>query len=1274
MLIVGSAVSKMESFFIITLLLSIVCPSLSEEYYVVAEGGVSCPNGLMCRDLNYYVNQSEVYFTSNTTLTFLQGTHALDQDSPVVIRGVTNITLQGLGVLEDGIDSTVVISCKNRPSGFFLRDFDNVVLLGLTIVDCGFRLTQPQINSIAQQFNISQYNFDYAISFEGSFSILLLNGVHTVIEDFSIHNSTGYGLATANVYDLEITSSIFSGNNFKCNYSLNIFSIVGGNIRLAYIDSTVCPRESGNVLMRNVSLSFGKNCGSNRVINDRKLFELAKTGGGLAVLTTSSKCGEVVFDFQDLDVFGNTGMIGSNIFVEGLAMTMRFDRITCSNGIGGFGGNGIVIYVTQSLSTEAAATELVISNSDFVDNRFGAGGIAAGFYLAVYASKFYDKVTLESCFFSENAAFSILTVAKYNDVTEQTLKLNLLDVRLYDNGVAISSGDGNFVGAIVLVNCECFARGLEVVNTYYTGIEMLSSTITFTGNNLIQNNTHTNGGGMVLLRRSRVLFRPPTVVSFLNNSADGYGGAMYIPQDIVESYVGPCFYQIDDPTQSTTPNVIIRAVNNSAGITGSFVSGGNLGQCYVVGTSPVSFVRQHLVSYKYLLTFIQPVVNSSDNYFISSAPVGVAMCQPNGSIDFNDLFITHPFEFYQGRSFNISIATISENQGLAPGTAIINVCNCTDFDTCLECYNNEDYIYNFTRTTMNRCTNISITLTGNMYTQSLAILLSTSNSVPYLFRYPLLLLLNSSNCPPGFSKYDICDCEEAISDIASCDIQSDTITTNNTVWIGYDNTSDCILYSDRCPEDFCRNNRNSTFNIIDSPDLQCANNRSGVLCGQCAEGYSLMLGSNECGLCPNDNHLSLLLVFGVAGVALVVLLIVLNLTVSMGTINGLVFYANIVKINEDRLFEYDPSKPYVLRQFISFINLDFGLPSCFYNGMTPYVKAWLQFVFPLYIWFIMIVIMLLSRQFTKLSKLIGNNVVKVFATLLLLSYTKIIRAIGVALASETVSCNNGEQHLLWRYDGNMNYGSTEHVILVVFALLLLLFLVLPYTLLLISIPFIARLFSLIRCRFLWIKPFVDAYAGPFQRTHQFWPGMLIVARILLTIIKNVVADDITSLYLTIFCVIFFLAIAIDLHGPYEKNYLNVLESWFLVNLLGLCVLGLRDSTVTVGSIVSVSLVLITFVGIIVLHLCWFFRDHFSKHFNKCRMEEGEESVVGVDKNKELIMSVNSDFTRSASPLQDSGNSEGSSGAVPTSVVKVSRRKATFSRYRDSILNSFDSRS
>ena len=75
-----------------------------------------------------------------------------------------------------------------------------------------------------------------------------------------------------------------------------------------------------------------------------------------------------------------------------------------------------------------------------------------------------------------------------------------------------------------------------------------------------------------------------------------------------------------------------------------------------------------------------------------------------------------------------------------------------------------------------------------------------------------------------------------------------------------------------------------------------------------------MLGSNACSKCTNT-YLLLIPVFIVVGIVLVVLIIVLNLTVSVGSINGLLFYANVVKLNETVLFP-NGSIP-VISQFIS---------------------------------------------------------------------------------------------------------------------------------------------------------------------------------------------------------------------------------------------------------------------------------------------------------------------------------------------------------------------
>ena len=78
------------------------------------------------------------------------------------------------------------------------------------------------------------------------------------------------------------------------------------------------------------------------------------------------------------------------------------------------------------------------------------------------------------------------------------------------------------------------------------------------------------------------------------------------------------------------------------------------------------------------------------------------------------------------------------------------------------------------------------------------------------------------------------------------------------------------------------------------PDTQCAMNHTGTLCGGCRKGFSLALGTNTCLPYENNSSLGLLVFFALSGILHVVFIKLLSMTVSQGTINGLVFYANIV--------------------------------------------------------------------------------------------------------------------------------------------------------------------------------------------------------------------------------------------------------------------------------------------------------------------------------------------------------------------------------------------
>ena len=143
----------------------------------------------------------------------------------------------------------------------------------------------------------------------------------------------------------------------------------------------------------------------------------------------------------------------------------------------------------------------------------------------------------------------------------------------------------------------------------------------------------------------------------------------------------------------------------------------------------------------------------------------------------------------------------------------------------------------------------------------------------------LLLTLNGTqSCPPGLSLENrSCVCDQVLQKYTNqCSIINGlgqiTRLSNDTFWVGINDQSDVLILHPHCPFDYCVNDT-VVFTLNDT-DLQCANNRSGYLCGSCKEGYSLALGNFQCvenSMRCTNNYLSLLIVFAVMGVALVFL-------------------------------------------------------------------------------------------------------------------------------------------------------------------------------------------------------------------------------------------------------------------------------------------------------------------------------------------------------------------------------------------------------------------
>ena len=293
------------------------------------------------------------------------------------------------------------------------------------------------------------------------------------------------------------------------------------------------------------------------------------------------------------------------------------------------------------------------------------------------------------------------------------------------------------------------------------------------------------------------------------------------------------------------------------------------------------------------------------------------------------------------------------------------------------------------------------------------------------------------------------------------------------------------------------------------------------------------------------------------------LLLVLRLTVAAGTVNGLVFYANIVAVNSAIFFKPQTANiptgliANALSVFIAWLNLDLGIEACFYNGMDAYVKTWMQFAFPLYVWALVGMIVVGSYYSGRVASIFGSNPIAALSTLFLLLYAKLLRTVIAALSYTSLEYPNNSLIAVWLYDGNIRYLSGKHIPLFTAAIVYLILLFLPYTVLLIfSQCFQAKsqlkIFSLINGRY--VKPFLDAYHAPYTNKHRYWTGLMLLLRFVLFLISAVNALGDPSVNLLAIATAAILTLPTILGCRIYKTWsLGLLETSFFINLAILAV-------------------------------------------------------------------------------------------------------------------------
>ena len=423
-----------------------------------------------------------------------------------------------------------------------------------------------------------------------------------------------------------------------------------------------------------------------------------------------------------------------------------------------------------------------------------------------------------------------------------------------------------------------------------------------------------------------------------------------------------------------------------------------------------------------------------------------------------------------------------------------------------------------------------------------------------LSEMPEMFYVQIKPCPMGFtlqSDKKACYCDPLLNNdemsITSCDVNDETILRPANSWISAVTVNNSHSYnvSSQCPFDYCL--PYSSHLNLSNPDSQCQFKRSGVVCAQCQQGLSTVLGSSNCKQCSNF-YLLLIIPIAIADVVLVMMLFTFDLTVTNGIINTLIFYINIISINYS-LFSFDSNSPdYTI---LSLLNLDLGIETCFYDGMDGYTKMWLQLLFPSYLMIIAFTLIIGSRHSSKLRRLTANRVLKVLATLFLLSYTKTLLTVCQVLFFFSSVTHLPSKHItiFWSADTGVELFGAKFCILYTVCLLVFIILLIFNALLLFPR-------TLSRCKFInYFKPLLDAYFGPYKLKYVFWTGLQLSMRSCSFGLSSVIRSA------SLFSGAVLVGIMLCMHGlvhPFKSRFKNIQESVVLFDLSAVYVTALYN--------------------------------------------------------------------------------------------------------------------
>ena len=1190
-------------------------------------------------DLEQYLcnttwNSKYLMFSLNSSINFTL--------SHGIFCQVTSNQTNKIDIHSDSPTEWVTITCVNNDTSEFppqsrrgLAFFNiTVTLERLIFKDCGTYLTTLRDTAIVDYLNSSSlyYTSSHAAA-------LVFVHCQVKMSQVNIYYSYGFAMIGVNLYN----SSIDNVNMSNSILSLEIFKSnnvsIGSGLLLHYMDINNTFQEENSVFqvydvhINDAYFSYNIDYNTNSCITDTYYNKHPSSSdgsnpivnaAGLTILYTQQSNGQVSVYITESQFVQNFGSFAGGMFVLQY-QTFAVTNTTIINTVFYHNINfepchgAAIVFYWYSLhlpKNQENFTPLYFFNTSFIKHQgisqwpestldYGAvyiGIVTPGF---VHLDIRFNECKFQENFVANTGACLYASVYKYIDNINNisiTLESTIATKNSQYTGIPFVSSAGIFyfhrIDKVDITGNSNFS------NNYGSVISSKDSNIYLSGDLTFDNNHAMSGSAIHLLGNCQLHFMSEIIARFTNNWAQIVGGAIHAEGAKIHD---KCVIQID-----AYINQIVFS-DNEAKRAGSSIYAQPIFSCYINNSKYVETLNESMAYYNQHFTFINNISNTT-LFTFSTIP----QCLKE--------YIRTPLrQIFPGQEIYYCISALDALDRNVYSTIAINIVrnysqpNIPKTTKLWLSYDDQEQLIQ----EGTNCTTISVTVHTNDQFNIIDGMIVFS-----LYHQPKILTksVKIHPCPLGFELNKItgvCELSSSFGNLRKNHFIVPIIgnLTNQTItrlfvffsWAGtieYENkTKTQFGVSLTCPIGYCDSNHtlpyfysgdlssNESLKLSDGitnyhPPL-CLYQREGTLCGRCSEGLSVVFGSTECHHCSNA-WIASMAIYLVAGPLIIYLLYALRLTLTTGTLNGIIFYAQAANCGLLDMLRYHYIKSSIDRLsgltifVLQSLNLETGISLCFYDGMTELWKDGLSLVFPLYLLTTVIVLIIFCRFSLKLSNRIAHSSVQVLVTVVHLSFSSLLLRLINAMTYSDVYTSN-EVHHVWYLDGNVKYGGHSHRTLMIVTLIVVPGLLLPYVLLLLF----AKPLRPLACTNMYLRPLLEAINAPYKEGKQYWFTLrLLLLCAMYGIYAKYRATDIYAIFVAISLMLVIFLVFQTYIKPFKNKLVNLLDSGLVMNLTFIYLMSwyfIHKKALLMMKIICFTSSFLTFMTIVVIisyHVLW----------------------------------------------------------------------------------------